>query len=284
MRGRTLLSLHIAMEVTMIRRLMIVLALLLVAARAQALEYTDVYYNAAESGWGVFVVQSNTFQFLAIFIYDANNKPTWYTANITDDGTGKYTGPLYATTGTYFASPWQGVQATQVGTATFSPVDLYHATLTYTVNNVATVTKSVVRQTLTPYQMTGVYSGSMSGSISNCNNPGNNDPAFRGRYTLTATQSGDAALNMTFGFVDTVHNGITCVVAGGLTHLGRLYQMSVANTTLTCTGPGQNGNPAAVQVESLHPTGQGIEGRFSGTAANGCVYSLHFAAVLDVNN
>jgi hypothetical protein len=284
MRGRTLLSLHTAMEVTMIRRLMIVLALLFAATRAQALEYTDVYYNAAESGWGVFLVQSNTFQFLAIFIYDANNKPTWYTANITDDGTGKYTGPLYATTGTYFALPWQGVQATQVGTATFSPIDLYHATLTYTVNNVATVTKSVVRQTLTSYQMTGNYSGSMSGSISSCNNPANNDPAFRGRFNLTATQTADAMLSMTFSFVDNVHNGITCAISGGLTHLGRLYQMSPGTTSITCTGPGQNGGVTPADVESLHPTGQGIEGRFSGTQSNGCIYSLHFAAVLNVDN
>ncbi len=60
----------------MLKRLFLV-ASLLVACSAQALEYTDVYYDTAESGWGVFLVQSNTFQFLAFFIYGPDNKPTW---------------------------------------------------------------------------------------------------------------------------------------------------------------------------------------------------------------
>jgi len=68
--------------------------LLASAALAHAAQYTDVYYDTAEPGWGVFLVQSDTFQFLAFFIYGPDGKPTWYTAWLVDDGTGNYSGSV----------------------------------------------------------------------------------------------------------------------------------------------------------------------------------------------
>ncbi|HUH93785.1 MAG TPA: hypothetical protein VL742_11710 [Casimicrobiaceae bacterium] len=260
----------------MLKRLVLV-ALLVLSVRAQAAEYTDVYYDAAESGWGVFLVQSDTTQFLAFFIYGPDGKPTWYVAILASDGAGGYTGSLYATTGTYFASPWQGNNATAAGTVKFAPTDRYHATLTYTVNGVATVTKTLVRQTLTAYQMGGTYSGSMAGSVAACSDPTQDDPSFRGNYKLTVTQDGDTDAALVFTFVDPTHSGTVCTVSGPLTHFGRLYQLA---GQIACTG----GNPHPATLDALHPTGQGIEGYMTGTTGGGCQMSLHFAAVLDVNN
>lgn len=260
----------------MLKRLVLV-ALLVLSVRAQALEYTDVYYDAAESGWGVFLVQSDTTQFLAFFIYGSDGKPTWYVAIIASDGAGKYTGTLYATTGTYFASPWQGNTTAEAGTVTFAPIDRYHATLTYTVTGVGTVTKTVVRQTLTAYQMGGDYSGSMAGSVSACADPAQNDPSFRGRYVLTVTQNGDTDASLVFTFVDPTHTGLVCTVSGPLAHFGRLYQLA---GQIACVG----GNPHPATIDALHPTGQGIEGYMTGSTGGGCQVSLHFAAVLDVNH
>src|SRR5690349_14346864 len=175
------------------KRLILILALLLTVARADALEYTDVYYNPDESGWGVFLVQSDTFQFLAFFIYGADNKPTWYTATLTQDAAGKYNGQLFTTTGTYFGLPWNPAQLTidPVGTVLFEPTDAYHATVAYALAGGPTVKKTVVRQTLTPYVLSGKYSGSMSGTVSGCTVPSENNPKFRGRYNLTVTQAAD---------------------------------------------------------------------------------------------
>ena len=265
----------------MLKRLVFITMLVLAAARAEALEFTDVYFSPSEPGWGAFLVQSDTFQFMAFFIYGPDGKPTWYTAELTNDGTGNYTGTLYAITGTYFANPWQGYNYSSAGTASFKPTDIYHATLTYTVTGVGTVTKAVQRQTLTPYVFAGDYSGSMSGSISGCTDPAQNDPAFRGRYGLAVTQVGDTSATLTFSFADVNHSGIVCTVSGPLTHLGRLYQL---NAQLSCTGPGQGGNPHSVTIDSLHPTGQGIEGHLTGSTGGGCAVSLHFAAVHAVNN
>jgi len=266
----------------MLRKLMLATMLLFACFNARAIEYTDVYYTPAESGWGFFVVQSNTFQFLAFFIYGPDGKPTWYVAALADDGTGQYTGQVLATTGTYFPLPWNSAQASgnPVGTATFHPIDRYHATFTYTITGVGTVTKTVQRQTLTSYVLSGSYSGSMAGSVTGCNDPSKNDPAFRARYGLSVAQVADASATLTFTFVDNVHAGIVCTASGPLTHLGRLYQL---NGQSSCVGPGQDGALLPATIDALHPTGQGIEGHLT-IVGGGCTASLHFAAVLNVNN
>jgi hypothetical protein len=236
----------------MLKRLLLAVLLLCATMSAGAKDYTDVYFDVAEPGWGAFLVQSDTTQFLAFFIYDKNGNPTWYTAQLMDDGTGNYTGTLYAITGTYFANPWAGYTINPAGTASFQPSDNYHATLTYTVTGLPTVMKAIQRQTLSAFQMAGNYSGSMAGSIGGCAGP-----------------------------QDTTHSGIVCTVAGSLTHLGRLYQLV---GTLACTGPGQDNTPRQVTIDSFHPTGQGIEGKVTGDAGGGCTETLRFAAVLNVNN
>ena len=193
----------------MLKRLVVIAILALAAVRADALEYTDVYFNPNEAGWGLFLVQSDTTQFLALFIYGQDGKPTWYTGQSSQDAAGNYNGTLYALTGTFFGSPWQGITGPNaVGTISFTPIDLYHATVTYTVNGVGSANKTVQRQTLTPYVLGGNYSGSMSGAITGCTDPASNDPAFRGRYALAVTQAGDASATLVFTFVDTNHSGI----------------------------------------------------------------------------
>ena len=69
-----------------------VLSLLTAAFRVGAIDYTDLYYVPGEEGWGVNVVQSDDFLFLTFFIYGPDNKPTWYTAQLTLDASGNYNG------------------------------------------------------------------------------------------------------------------------------------------------------------------------------------------------
>lgn len=267
----------------MLKQFILILALLVFAARADALEYTDVYYNPAEPGWGVFLVQSDTTQFLAFFIYGMDNKPTWYTAQLAQDAAGNYNGQLFATTGTYFGLPWNLAQLTvaTVGTVSFLPTDSYSATVTYALSGGPNVSKTVQRQTLTPYKLPGTYSGSVSGTQSGCTDPTENTQHFRGRYRLDATQDGDTSAAMTFTFVDTDKDGVVCTVQGPLAHFGRIYKMP--NAQLSCTEPGSPvpGAATSVVVDGLHPTGQGIEFRLSGPTGGGCAGSLRFSAVLN---
>jgi len=270
----------------------VLLVLATTCARAATPNSSDVWYDPAESGWGVFVKQSNTFQFLAFFIYGpgAGNgaPPTWYTAQLNDTGDGtrlNYTGPLFATTGTYFGAPWQGDVATQVGTATFAASsvaeDYSHATLTYSVNGV-TVTKSIVRQTLTAYALSGTYSGSVVGTVSTCSNPANDDSGVNGRFNLTLAQVGDSSATLTFSFVDpnTAYDGMVCTLAGPLTHNGTLY--AITGAQYSCTTPGFSpGSIVSASVDLLDQTGQGVEGKWTATTSAGCAQALYFSAVSD---
>jgi len=266
----------------MIRRL-ILAVLLLSASYAAANTYNDVFFDVAEPGWGVFVKQSNKFQFLAFYIYGQTGQPTWYTAQLTNsDGTGlNYSGPLFATTGTYFANAWQGYVLTQVGTASFQgsavPEDYFHATLTYTVNGV-TVTKAIQRQNLTDFALSGTYSGSIAGSVSSCADVANNGNV-NGRFSLNLAQAGDAsAATLTFNFVDTAHSGMVCTLNGPLTHYGGLY--TITGAQYACSAGGFSpGTVVSVALNLLDQTGQGVEGKWTATTSAGCSQTIRFSAV-----
>ena len=99
----------------MLKRALLFALLLFTSVQAEAEGYGDVYYNPAEPGWGVFLIQSDVTQFAAFFIYGPDGKPTWYTAQLTEDANGNYNGPLYAITGTYL--PTRGRATTSLPSA-----------------------------------------------------------------------------------------------------------------------------------------------------------------------
>jgi len=112
-----------------------------------AVDYTDLWWNPDESGWGMAITQQFGNIFLAWYVYDANGKPFWYVAPAcTVEGSG-CSGTLYRTTGPAFGPPLDPtkVQATSVGTAILSFIDANNGVLSYTVNGVSG-TKPIKRQ------------------------------------------------------------------------------------------------------------------------------------------
>jgi hypothetical protein len=113
-----------------------------------AVDFTDLWYNAAESGWGMAMSHQFGIIFLAWFVYDANGAPVWYVASsCTVSGNG-CSGALYRTTGPAFGPTFNpaAVQPFQVGTVSVTFNDANHALLSYTVDGVS-ATKVVTRQT-----------------------------------------------------------------------------------------------------------------------------------------
>src|SRR3954452_7100315 len=105
---------------------LVVAMLLAPSGRAFALDYTDLWFNPSEPGWGVNVVQSGDLLFLTFFVYGADRRPTWYAAQLSRDTSGDFDGFLgfvYAGTGTAFTSAWdaQAFAVAPVGTASFQP-------------------------------------------------------------------------------------------------------------------------------------------------------------------
>jgi len=264
----------------MLRRFVLIILALTFATPVGAAWYADIWYNPDESGWGVQVVQSSTFQFVTFFIYGADGRPTWYTAQLTEDADGNFNGPLYATTGAYFASPWNPAQltVTTAGTASFRPSGAYRATLVYALTGGPTVTKEIQRQTLTPMVLAGNYSGSISGSVTGCTNPADNKSAIWGRFNLTIAQVGEQSATLTFSFVDDTYKGMVCTMSGPLTHFGSLYRIGGAQ--YSCTGQGITPGMTSANLERLYPMQQGIQGVWN-ASAGGCTQTIHFAAVGD---
>ncbi|HEX5130370.1 MAG TPA: PPC domain-containing protein, partial [Usitatibacter sp.] len=107
----------------------------------------DLWWNAAESGWGINLTQQEDVVFATLFTYAADGRGLWL---VMPDGAvddqGNVGGTLYRTRGPRFdASPWTPVQATAVGTMTLEFETGALGTLTYTLDGVS-VTKRITRQ------------------------------------------------------------------------------------------------------------------------------------------
>jgi hypothetical protein len=112
--------------------------------------YTDLWWNPSESGWGVNLNHQDEKLFATWFTYDVDGAGLWL---VMPDGAaqapGRFGGALYRTTGVPFAQidgrPASNGAPQAVGTATLAFADADHASLAYTVNGVSQV-KALQRQ------------------------------------------------------------------------------------------------------------------------------------------
>ena len=107
----------------------------------------DLWWNPAESGWGINLTHQEQTVFATLFTYAANGQGLWLVMpDGAQDDNGRVTGSLYRTQGPRFdAAPWTPVQSTQVGTMSLDFVDGNNATLTYSLDGVS-VNKVITRQ------------------------------------------------------------------------------------------------------------------------------------------
>lgn len=117
-------------------------------------DYSGVWWTPSESGWGLSITQGPwDTVFAALFVYDAQNKPQWFT--IQPGGwtsATRWTGTVYRTSGPYFAAtpynPGQ-LQVQAAGSAILefeaAPGGGSRARFEYTIDGVGTVAKSIVR-------------------------------------------------------------------------------------------------------------------------------------------
>jgi lysyl endopeptidase len=115
--------------------------------RSYAFNYQDLWWNPAESGWGLNIAHQGTILFATLFTYGADNKARWYVMSSGNrTAAGLYSGTLYRTAGPAFnANPWVPATVTAVGTMQVQLTNGNAATLTYTVDGTS-VTKQIQRQ------------------------------------------------------------------------------------------------------------------------------------------
>jgi len=137
----------------MIRRLLAAVAcaaaLHCAAQVTPAANYSDIWYNTSESGWGVTLTQHQSNNLFAVwYTYDprepdpsqaGNFKPLWIVMPASRWITPtQVTGDVYVTNGTPFFQPWSfnatnPLPVTRVGTFTFTFSDTSHATFAYSI-------------------------------------------------------------------------------------------------------------------------------------------------------
>ena len=121
---------------------------------AHAGQYSDLWWNPQESGWGVNVVQQLETAFVTLFVYGPDGKPMWYVApdaRVTHYGTPGpiFNGTLYRTEGPFHAGPFDPakVKAIVAGQLTLEVLARDRMRVYYTAEGSPQVVKEVVRQT-----------------------------------------------------------------------------------------------------------------------------------------
>ncbi len=125
------------------------LAPYLATSVAPAYDYTDLWWNPSESGWGLNLVQHPTKVIFGVwYTYESDGTRIWYIIpNGSWTSPTTYTGPLYVTSGPGYTKSFDTnqVQVRQVGTATLSFASQATGTFSYSIDGVSG-TKSMQRQ------------------------------------------------------------------------------------------------------------------------------------------
>lgn len=118
------------------------------SAAYPAYDYTDLWWNPLESGWGISIHVKKDKLFAAWFVYDSSGKPTWYTLQQGRwEAANLYGGIVYATQSNPNAGlgPLTTLAITPVGRGSLTFTGTDRADFTYVVNSVES-RKSIVRQ------------------------------------------------------------------------------------------------------------------------------------------
>jgi hypothetical protein len=259
-----------------LRTLFAALLLALAVVRpAAATDFTDIWWNPAENGWGVNFIQSDNFIFATFFIYGADQQPTWYSGQMTyNSGNNTWSGGLYRTTGPYYGGTWVQSQVTnnQVGNVTFTPSSSTTGSLQYNVGSI-NVSKTITRQTLTPIALGGNYAGAFVSIFSNCNSSGNNGSVTI-FVNMTVTQTAAGNLQLLFQDPSTQ---TACAFQGTYSQEGTLFR--IPNASYNCG----SSFTSTANVTQIKATAQGIEWQWSSPLTSqfpGCIETGYMSAVL----
>jgi hypothetical protein len=248
------------------------------SATTYSTDFTDLWWNPAESGWGLNLVQQHDTLFATLFVYGADDTPRWYVASSLTPGSAAntFTGTLFEARGPYFgAGSFDPAAAgvVTVGSMSVSFASPTAATLTYNVGAVS-VTKPITRQTWRTNVLAGTYRGGLVASGAGCRsatNPGGTVEAFD---TMTVTANGSL---LAFR-VDFTRSGAasTCTYTGTYSQSGRLGSVSAG--AFTCTSGSTTTSQGAFALEEVQASVQGFTAAFTGTDA-ACSFSGRFGGL-----
>lgn len=288
------------------RHLMLVLAAAVFAsasfatnATSSTADPTGLWYNPAESGWGLTVAKQGDVAFAVLFVYDEAKRPTWYVASAMHAGVNFgptpgesstfYQGTLYRTTGPWFGGAFDPTTVTMAdvgrmqldtnadGTLKLSYVidgHPYEKTVLRTTwdSNLALLTGGKAIGESLGYAGAPAITSMSPGTcpVLNLGGPADQPPTRLG--VTPGLAPGRVIVGWGTG-IDTA-----CVIEGAYTQAGQLGSIS---GHLRC-GPIGGGLPSdtdpKVDITDIVASEHGFAGGFS-FQANGCTYTGHIGGV-----
>jgi hypothetical protein len=105
-----------------------------------ATDYSGLWWNPKESGWGFALTRQADMSFATIYTYDADGKPVWYTASSCPIVGSGCSGSLYSVTGgTPLTTVWNATNlaVTPVGTLNLNFTNANSGSMSFTINGVS---------------------------------------------------------------------------------------------------------------------------------------------------
>lgn len=229
-------------------------------ATPQQRDATDMWFNPAESGWGLNLIHQGNTLFGSLFVYGPDGQPRWYTASALvggdngplHDRPAVYTGTLYESTGPWFgAQSFDPAAVTRRSVGTLSVEIGGNATIDYTIDNVH-VTKQARAFSFRSTSLTSVARGYEF-------QPAGADGTPEVARDLHIFLNDDGT-NVT-GSSESNSEGV-CNYSGTR---GQDGQYQTVSGSFTCAGGSRSG-PWFMRVD---PTPDGYTGTFSGNGVGG---------------
>jgi len=263
------------------------LASLPAAATTHSTDFTDLWYNANEEGWGLNVIQQGNTLFATMFVYGNDQSARWFVASdMKPAGAGAgqngFAGKLYQTTGPFFGAPAFNetqVGVTEVGDMTLLFTSASTATLTYTVSGTGVV-KQLTRQTFVTNSPAGVFQGGIDAITSACAVSSQNGGAATFLGFINATINAQGAVQMQMNYLLNTQQAI-CNFTGTYSQQGRLG--AITGGQWSCNFNGQQLNLGTYSVTNLDIQVTGMTGVFNGVDQH-CSYSGRFGGLRTSGN
>jgi len=251
---------------------------------------TGLWYDPAESGWGLSISQQGDKLFAVLFVYDPANRPVWYVASDIETPTGTVFTPVLSVSGKLYRTmgPWVGgafdphaVTMTEVGTLTlgFTQPGPQPLRVSYVIDGV-TVERSAQPQTWggNAANLVGNFEGGLqiTNKSAACDDLGIAPPP-RVAFKFQGTATGLGQFRFLWGRVDTF-----CAASGRYVQKGQFGSLTgrigcadVGSVDLSAVP--RPGDPQ-LQLDGLVINEHGFSG--AATVLSGtCTYGGHFGGV-----
>ena len=254
-------------------------ALLIAAAATSSLptsatsfttDQSDAWAVDGESGWGWLTFQRGAVIFGALFVYDPNRVPIWYSVTMTYLGNFVWKGDLYQTRGPWFGIEpfnWASVIYRKVGTATWTATSVTSGRLEYDVDGVSVV-KNPARVFVANDDFSGHFAGAIHQTTTGCLNT-----------SLNGTREDVAIINITqaaqsLSLAILRQSGGSCTYSGQLAQAG---QMGTVTGTFACS----TGETGTMQLFEMQTNPIAVTTRYTAKSSTlaGCQYTGYAAGM-----